>query len=238
MAISESAAKQLKKSIGDELTLIINHKEAAYKITGTFNVKLSPDQVLINEKNIKKDFGVFVPDSYALRIHGDADKFKKSLQQELKGTKAKVVTFEEDVANTTEDFKLLMDILLFFSLMTAAMGVFGIINNVGVSFMQRKKEFAVFNSVGMTSGGNGLMIFLEGIFTAAFSIGIGGAISYIEVSILNNIFRLINIKVPINYNFEAFVMVAVSILTVMAVSSFPVMFKNSKMSVVAELKYE
>jgi putative ABC transport system permease protein len=238
MAISESAAKQLKKSIGDVVTLVINNKEASYKITGTFNVKLSPEQILINERNIKKDFGVFVPDSYALRIDGDASEFKKSLQKELKGTKAKVVTFEEDVENSTEDFKLLMDVLLFFSFMTAAMGVFGIINNVGVSFIQRKKEFAVFSSVGMTTVGNGLMILLEGIFTAVFSIFIGGIISYIEVNISNNIFELLGIKIPIDYNFEAFAMVGISILIVMVLSSFPSIFKNSKMSVVTELKYE
>ena len=238
MAINDVAAKSLNKSIGDYAVLKVNNIESKYKITGVFNAKLSPNQILINKENMIRDFKVTVPDSYALKISGNPNEFKKSLEKQLKGTAAKVTTFEEDVKKITDDIKLIMNILLFFSFMTIVTGMFGVINNMGVSFIQRKKELAVLSSLGMTSTGNCIMLLIEGIFSAIFAIGLGGIISYFAVALSNNLVKLIHLPIPIEYDFKSFSMISIGIIIIMILSSCPALFKSSKLSVVTEFKYE
>jgi len=238
MAINDVAVKSLNKSKGDYIVLRINNIKSKYRIQGIFNAKLSPNQILINKENMIKDFKVSVPDSYALKISGNSNEFKKSLQEQLKGTSAKVTTFEEDVKNITEDLQLLINILLFFSLMTIVIGMFGVINNMAVSFIQRKRDLSVLNSIGMTSTGNISMLLIEGIFSAVFEIGLGGLISYFAVEISNNLVKFIELPIPIEYDFKSFLMISIGIIIIMILSSCPALFKISKLSVVTELKYE
>jgi putative ABC transport system permease protein len=238
VAITDKLAKTLNKSQGDSIGLIVNNKEVKYKIIGTFNTKLAPNQILINKENMIKDFGVTVPDSYNLQTSGSTDKVKKSLENKLKGTSAKVTTFDEDINAASDSTKLLINILLFFSLMTVVIGTFGIMNNIRVSFIQRKKDLAVLSSVGMTNGGNAMMILIESILTAIFAAGLGGIISYFAVVISNNLAKFIELSITMEYDFKAFSMVSIGILIIMALSSCSVVFKSSRLSVMEELKYE
>lgn len=238
VAISNTTAKALGKSKGDSIVLDINNKEAEYKVTGIFDVKLEENQILINKDNMIKDFGVTVPDEYALQINGNADETKKLLEKELNGTSAKITTFNEDVKANEEDNAVLINILLFFSLMTVIIGTFGIINNIGVSFLQRKKELAILNCVGMTNMRNGVMILIESIFTAIFATGFGYMISYVAVAISNKLLKSIDVALNMKYDFNAFFMVSIGIFIIMILSSCSVIIKNSKLSVLQELKYE
>lgn len=238
LAINDVAAKNINKSKGDSLTLRINNKEATYRITGIFNAKLSPNQILVSKENMMKDFGVTVPDSYNLQINGNPENFKKSLEKQLIGTNAKVTTFDEDFKVAEANFEQIVDILMFFSIMTIIIGLFGIINNVGVSFIQRKKELAVLNSIGMTNKRNGVMIFIESVFTAIYASVLGGIISYAAVQIVGNIFKCIEIDIPMQYDYSAFLMVSIGVFIIMLVSSISIMFKTTKLSVIRELKYE
>lgn len=238
VAISNITAKTLGKSKGDSIVLNINNKEAEYKIIGIFDVKLEENQILINKDNMINDFGVTVPDEYALQINGNADGIKKTLEKELKGTSAKITTFDEDVKNNKDDNRILINILLFFSLMTVIIGTFGIINNIGVSFIQRKKELAILNCVGMTNMRNGMMILIESIFTAIFATGFGFVISWGAVAMSNNLLKSIDVAITMEYDFKAFFMVSIGIFIIMILSSCSVIIKNSKLSVLQELKYE
>jgi putative ABC transport system permease protein len=238
MAISERAAKTINKVKGDYLVLRVNNREARYKITGIFNSKFSPNQILINKDNIIRDFRVKVPDSYGLQVTGNADEVKKILQKELKGTSAKVKTFAEEMNDAKEGIVQLINVLMFFSIMTVIMGIFGIISNVGVSFIQRKKDFALLNSVGLSNGGVKIMILLEGVFTALFSLVFGGITSYLSVIILNNLAKLIELSIPIEYDFSSFISIGVGIFIVMIITNLFGVFKSSKISVIEELKYE
>ncbi|WP_139355936.1 ABC transporter permease [Clostridium felsineum] len=238
MAIDSKSAKSLKKSIGDSVVLKIDNREAKYKITGIFDAKVTESQILINKDNMINDFKVEVPDDYSLVVKGNVDKEKSNLENELMGTSAKVKTLKETVAAYREDFQLLITALMFFSIMTVAMGIFAIINNISVSFIQRKRELDVLSSVGATKGKNTLTIVIEGIFTAVFSIIGGGIISYYSVGVLGKLTKLVGISIAMTYDFKAFYYVCIGILVTMLLASTSAVIKNKKISIVEELKYE
>ncbi|WP_234122658.1 ABC transporter permease [Clostridium hydrogenum] len=238
MVIDNKSAKLLKKTVGDTVVLRVNNKKAKYKITDIFDVKASVSQILINKDNMKNDFKVEVPDQYSLQIKGNANKEKATLENKLKGTAAKVTTFNEDVNSAKEDVELLIDVLLFFSLMVVVIGIFAIINNISVSFIQRKRELAMLNSIGVTISQNALTIILEGVFTAVFSIISGGLISYYAVVIAAKLAKFADISIAIKYDFAAFGYVCIGTVITMMLSSIPVVIKNKKLSIVQELKYE
>ncbi|MBZ9618485.1 ABC transporter permease [Clostridium estertheticum] len=237
-AITDKQAKVLNKSKGDSIVLKINNKEVEYKITGIFNAKFSENLILINKENMIKDFGITIPYDYSFQTNGNVNEVEKSLKKELKGTSAKVLTFAEKLKETSDDVKMLITTLLFFSLMTVIIGTFGIINNIGVSFIQRKKDLAVLSSVGMTNIGNGMMILIESMFTAIFAIGFGGIISYFAVAISNNLAKSIGLSIPMEYDFKAFLIVSIGICIIMGLSSCSAVFKSTKLSVIKELKCE
>ncbi|MCB2357079.1 FtsX-like permease family protein [Clostridium estertheticum] len=238
VAINDKVAKEIKKSKGDSIILRINNKEVSYKITDIFNAKLSPDVVLINKENLIKDFGIALPTMYSLQINGNADEVKKALQKEFKGTLAQAKTFDEEVVESIGAISFFTKILLFFSVMTVILGMLGMINNIGVSFIQRKREFVVLNSIGMTNKQQRRMILIEGVVTALLATLLGGIISYFAVNISNNLIKLVGLPLPIEYDFKAFFIISIGIFIIMILSSIFVMVKNSRVSIMQELKYE
>jgi|GEM_PF-2162282 len=238
MAIDAKSAKRLKKSIGDSVVLKVDNREARYKITDVFDAKATESQILINKDNMINDFKIEVPDDYSLVVKGDVNKEKSNLESKLMGTSAKVKTLKETVEAYKKDFELIIIALLFFSVMTVAIGVFAIINNISVSFIQRKKELAMLKSVGATTGKNALTIVIEGIFTGVFSIIGGGLVSYYSVAILGKLSKLAGISIDMAYDFKAFYYVCIGIVITMFLASIPAVIKNKKLSIVEELKYE
>lgn len=237
-AICYKIAKRLNKSKDEKIVLKTNNKEAEYNVIGTFNSKLVSDMILINKDNLAKDFDVSVPSTYCLQISGDANEIKASLQKELMGTSTRIMTYDEDVKANIEGISFLISVLLFFSLMTAVLGMVGIMNNIGVSFIQRKKSLMVLSSVGMTNTGNGMMMLIEGVITSILAAGLGGITSYFAVNISNNLVKLIGMDIPIEYDFKAFFIISIGILALTILSSSSAVLKCSKLSVMQELKYE
>lgn len=238
MAIDIKSAKRLKKSIGDSVVLKVDNREAKYKITDVFDAKATESQILINKDNMINDFKIEVPDEYSLVVKGDVNKEKSNLENKLMGTSAKVKTLKETVEAYKNDFQRIIIALLFFSVMTVAIGIFAIINNISVSFIQRKKELAMLKSVGATTGKNALTIVIEGIFTGVFSIIGGGLVSYYSVAILGKLSRLAGISIDMTYDFKAFYYVCIGIVITMLLASIPAVIRNKKLSIVEELKYE
>ncbi|TYQ16872.1 UNVERIFIED_CONTAM: putative ABC transport system permease protein [Acetivibrio alkalicellulosi] len=240
IALSSSIARKLNKKVGDTLILKLNNREVDYKIIGIYNAKLynNGDINLISKESIQRDFGIFVPTEYVLKGNSGADKLLNSLEKELKGTMVKIRTKEEIVQENIDNNKAFLLILLFFALATGFLGAIGIFNNIGVSFIQRKKDFAILSSLGMTSFNNGLIVLFEGIITAVLSSIVGGGVSYIAVNISNKLFKLMDIDFPVFFDFKAILIVGVAICVIMITTSLPVILKSSKLSVVKELRYE
>lgn len=233
--------KKYKFKSGDKIQLSIDNKLYEYEIVGFLSSPISANKrnCLISEKNFKEDFNRSVPSSILIKGNDISEnELKKDLNNDLDEYGVSIKTKEEMKESELANNAGLMSSLESFSIMALIIGALGIVNNLMVSFMQRRKELAVLTSVGMSKGQRSRMIFIEGA-----TIGIFGSILGVFTGIL--VCRFIP---EISLSLDAYLKIAIPEkrligltifgIVLMLVASLAPVFKASKIAVVDEIKYE
>ena len=238
--VSTQIAKRYKINKGDTITLNTENKKEQLKVLSIFNAKLmdSGNYNLISLKAAAKHFDYKYPSQYYINTSISANEAKTQLSKALKGLGAKVITKEEMNKTNIESNKQVTDILSIFSYITMVIGAFGIIGNVSISFIQRKREIAVMSSVGLSKGARGFMIVLESLFQAL----IGSAISLIAALGINvcltDIFKFLDMDMDLTYPVKSIATIVIATMILMLLTSLASIFKSRKLKIVQELKYE
>lgn len=238
--VSSQIAKRFKVKKGDKIVLNTDAGNESFKVLSIYNAKLmdSGNFNLISLKAAAKHFDYKYPTQYYINTSNAPTEAKNQLSKALKGLGANVITKAEMNKNNVEQNKQLTNILSIFSYITMVIGAFGIIGNVSISFIQRKREIAVMSSVGLSKQARGFMILLESLFQAL----IGGAISLVAAAGINicltDIFKFLNMDMDLTYPVKSIVTIMVATILLMFVTSLSSIFKSRKLKIVQELKYE
>jgi putative ABC transport system permease protein len=162
---------KLNVEYGDSVTIKVNDKKMTYKIIGFMNTLVyNGDYAIISEKFFKTDIGENNYCTICIRSSGDPEKTADLLKMKF-GRQIPDVTVMKDIADEImRNNKSIFTILDFLSIMTAVIGIFGIMNNLIISFIERKRSLAIYRSTGMEKKQIVRMILME-----SFSVGfIGG----------------------------------------------------------------
>lgn len=233
--------KKYKYKSGDKITLEINNKDYEYEIVGFLSNPISAQKrnCLISDKSFKSMLNKKIPTTLLVKGNNISERLlKNELNKSLEEYGVSIKTKEELKDTELKNNAGLMSSLESFSFMALIIGSLGIMNNLMVSFMQRKKEFAVLASVGMSKRQRSKMILIEGI-----TIGIVGSILGVitgvlvcefipEISLSLDTY----LKVIVPY-YEVIKLCIFGILLMIIASLVPVL-KGSKISIVSEIKYE
>lgn len=233
--------KKYKFKSGDKINIIIDCKNYEYKIAGFLASPISANKrnCLISEKNFKKDFNRRVPNEILVKGNKISQsaldkKLKKKLEDYGVAIKTKKQLEDTELKNNGG----LMSSLESFSIMALVIGSLGIMNNLMVSFMQRKKELAVLASVGMSKLQRNGMIFIEGmtigIFGSILGVITGVAICRFVPEITLSLDSYLKIIIP----YKELIGLCLFGIILMLFASLAPVFKASKISVVKEIKYE
>lgn len=238
--LSRQMALRYNIKKGDIITLTTENKNEKLKVISIFNAKMmdSGNYNLISMKAALKHFDVRYPSTYYITTKVSAKEAKKTLEKQLKGLGASLMTKDEMRKDNEENNSQMTNVLGIFSYITMVIGAFGIIGNVTISFIQRKREIAVLSSVGLTKGGRGIMIFLESIFQAL----IGCIVSLIAAIWINtcmtDIFKLLTMDLNLAYPYKSIWIIAIATIVLMLLTSLSSIFKSRRLQIVQELKYE
>lgn len=233
--------KKYKYKSGDKITLEINNKDYEYEIVGFLSNPISAQKrnCLISDKNFRDMLNKEIPTTLLVKGKNISESsLKNDLNKNLEEYGVSIKTKEELKDTELKNNAGLMSSLESFSFMALIIGSLGIMNNLMVSFMQRRKEFAVLASVGMSKRQRSQMILIEGI-----TIGIVGSILGVitgvlvcefipEISLSLDTY----LKVIVPY-FEVIKLCIFGILLMIIASLVPVL-KGNKISIVSEIKYE
>ncbi|MDY3206425.1 FtsX-like permease family protein [Clostridium baratii] len=233
--------KKYKYKSGDKITLEINNKDYEYEVVGFLSNPISAQKrnCLISDKNFRDMLNKEIPTTLLVKGNNISESsLKDDLNKNLEEYGASIKTKEELKDTELKNNAGLMSSLESFSFMALIIGSLGIMNNLMVSFMQRRKEFAVLASVGMSKRQRSQMILIEGI-----TIGIVGSILGVitgvlvcefipEISLSLDTY----LKVIVPY-FEVIKLCIFGILLMIIASLVPVL-KGNKISIVSEIKYE
>ncbi|OPJ59332.1 ABC transporter permease [Clostridium oryzae] len=236
-------AAQLKKILnvnnGDYITFNVNDKKKSYRIVGVFDTLMeNGNYAIIPERYMKNDFGSRKYSMIFVRTYKNENVVAKNIKQKYKKQDYYVETLASMEKRNDKSNAQMMSQLKPFPLISLIIGAFGVINNFLISFIERKRSFAVMASIGMSRMQNIKLLLIEGLTTGIIG-GITGIITgYIMTTTMPLIMRILNFSIPMHYSASLFVMSFIlSVAINLAASAVPAI-KSSKLNIIESIKFE
>lgn len=228
---------QLKK--GDVLTLITEKGERQYKVIDFFySLMNNGDFILISDRYLKLDMGVEFYDTVYIKTYLDPDEFVKTIKKRFGRMRGSIMSVNEMQKNDYESNRQMFIILNGFSVLALIIGIFGILNNFVINFIQRRRHLAVFRSIGMSKKQIVLMVFLEAL-TGGLIGGIMGIVSGLLIlQIVPFVLRAIEQSIPLHYSLFQFIMFMIMGMVITLIGSISPALKSSKLNIIESIKYE
>ena len=227
--------------LGEELQLRAWGNSSSYTIVGFFNsIESNGSYAIISEKYMRLDMG-WEDGFYStllIKTEGDPDKAMENLRTRFAKQQPYITTVKDMKLENIRYNEQLFLIAKGFSIITMLAGILGIFNNLIIGFLQRKRQLAMYRSIGMSKIQMMQMIFIEAI-TMGFIGSVMGVISGILMILSGaGLLKSLEMEMTIHYSgvqLELCILLGISI-TVIA-SLWPAL-KSSKLNLMEAIKYE
>jgi len=224
---------------GDTLVLETERGKKEYTVTGFFDSMMNNgNYALIPEQYFKTDWrSSYFSDIY-IKTDEPAAVVAESIKQELVRRSPWIMTMDEMEQRNYQSNKQLFDILQGFTLLTLLIGICGVMNNLILSYIQRKRFLAIFRSVGMSRTQIVKLLLLEA-GTGGLIGGIVGAGGGLLVSsIIPHVLKAMNRPIPIHFSLPLFAGAVIAGLAVTLLASVSPALRSFKLNIIEEIKYE
>lgn len=234
--LSESCMERTGFSVGNTLALTNGGTTNSYVIVGSFKSRATDVEAVIPSAYAISDFkkatyGFLAytavdPDAIMVQIRGmfgDTSNWSRTVEE-----------FNTDALSTVGAFLQPMNSMSYFILLLATVGV---INNLLINYMQKRRAIAMYKSVGLSNRQNMKMTLIEGFSSGLIGAVIAISVSYMEIQ---TIFLVAGPKISMvpELSAKTFLMAgAMGILVTLLGSVVPI-FKSRQMRLVEEIKFE
>lgn len=234
--LSESCMERMGFLAGDTISLTGDTGENEYRIAGSFKSRATDVEAVIPSSYAVVDFGASAYDFLAYTA-ADPEAIMiqiRSLFGETANWSRTVEEFNEDALSTVSAFLQPMHSLTYFILLMAAVGV---INNLLINYMQKRRSTAMYKSVGLSNRQNVKMTLIEGFVSGLIGAVIAIFVSYMEIK---TIFLVAGPKIAMAPKLDADTFLtagAMGVLVTLIGSVVPII-KSRRMKLVEEIKFE
>ena len=160
------------------------------------------------------------------------------LSEELRGMGTSIYSRQELMEIQKDEISMMTDVLNLITLLTLLIGAISCISNIFMSFLQRRKEFAVLNTVGITKRKNTGMLLLEGCLEAVCAVLLAIAASAGINVIFRYIYEFLEMDLQMRLPVEILpYLIGGSFFAVLSISLITI-FKSSRLNVIEQIKYE
>lgn len=227
--------------IGDSILLDINDKECKYTVIGFYNTVLDGGNTAL----VAKDALCADTDSNYYRMYyiKTDEKYQELTAEAIKslyGDYKPSFWYTDKLVEGHIDSEAQMFLIQkLFTAMALVIGAFGIINNLIVSLLHRKRSFAVYRSIGMSKKQLRKVLLIESCFVGLIG-GILGVLSgMLMLSVIPYLFSAVSAPpIEMTYSYLWILLsVGVSVLIAIGTSIIPVN-NISKQNIVEAIKYE
>lgn len=232
--LSEAIASKYNKKENDMITLLNGDgKECVYNIAGLFNAKMESMGMvaIISDKNMEEDFKADKSISLFVSVKGaksDIDNEYLRLKEKLNTYVTKIIKESALKETTISNNESMINLLKKVSIFNLFIGCFGIINNIMISFLQRKKELVVLQTVGMTYTKKFIMLILESAVCSFLCMIIGFGATILVSLNLSGLFRIMGTSIDIVINWKTICEYILITGSLMIISSLIVIIKDRK----------
>lgn len=234
--LSDSAMKRIGLSVGDTITLSNGNTENSYRVVGSFKSRATDVEAVIPSDYAVSDFGA---KAYGFLAYTAADPNAVMVQiRDLFGEHSNwsrtVAEFNADALSTVGAFLKPMQSMTYFILLLATVGV---INNLLINYIQRRRSIAMYKSVGLSNRQNMKMTLIEGFSSGLIGAVIAIFVSYMEIQ---TIFLVAGPKIAMTPELDAGTFIAAGTLGIVVtlLGSIVPILKSRKMKLVEEIKFE
>lgn len=234
--LSEDCLERTGFSVGDEIILSNGAGEIPYTIAGSFKSRATDVEAVIPASCAVSDFGATVYDFLAYTA-ADPDAIMvqiRALFGETSNWSRTVEEFNSDALSTVGAFLEPMHTMTYFILLLATVGV---INNLLINYMQKRRTIAMYKSVGLSNRQNRKVTLIEGA-----SIGLIGAVIAIFVSYMEiqTIFLVAAPKISMlpELKLWTFLVTGGLGISITLLGSVVPIMKSYNMNLIEEIKFE
>jgi putative ABC transport system permease protein len=237
--ITNMLKDQLHVKMGDTLTLKLNNRNIRYRVTGFFNSLMDDgNYALISDRYFKIDTGIHSYDSIYIKTNESPDKVVKSLKEKYIRMQPYITTMSEMEKMNYETNSQIFNAMKAFAVMTLVIGIFGIINNYMISFLERRRSLAMYRSVGMSRVQIVGMMFVEALSGGFIGGALGAGAGLLMVYSVPYVMKAMNEPIPLHLDPATFLISFLAGTVITLVASVSPTIKSSKLKLIEALKYE
>lgn len=226
---------------GDQLTFKFEGKPRTYTVIGFMNTQWCNGQMaLVPLKYFKQDSGIQEYNWFYMSLKPGIDPRKviSDIEDHLNGDYSYMDTIQSFAQRNADQNDQLMGMLSIFAILAMLIGIIGVLNNLMISFIERRQNIAMLRSIGMSKLQVLKMIFIEGLgsgLIGAFG-GIGGGI--LCCKIFEYIIYAMNLELEMKILPNLFVSYVIGGIIITVVGSIIPARGSSKLNIIEAIKYE
>lgn len=228
--------ERLGLSVGDTTTLSNGTEEQSYEVVGSFKSRANDVEAVIPSTYAVSHFGATAYEFLAYTA-ADPDAIMVQIRDlfgETSNWSRTVAEFNTDALSTVGAFLQPMQSMTYFILLLATVGV---INNLLINYIQRRRTIAMYKSVGLSNRQNAKMTLIEGFSSGFIGAVIAIFVSYMEIQ---TIFLVAGPKISMTPELDIGTFLsagALGIIVTLLGSIVPIL-KSRRMKLVEEIKFE
>ncbi|HHT25210.1 MAG TPA: FtsX-like permease family protein [Clostridiaceae bacterium] len=212
------------------------------KIVGTLDTKSYTAQrnvLVITPEQFKKEVRDYPSVIYVYcDQNANYEQVKRDLYTELTGENVVVQSVDDYFAHQEQSIVSIISILWVFLGLAVFVAIIGIVNNQIINFVQRKREFAVLNSIAMSKSQISLMVFFE--VAISFFIGVmsGLVLSLWASKLMEKLMESLGLFVEFTFKWETIIILLLILFALLLLTALIPIRKIFNMKIINEIKYE
>lgn len=224
---------------GDSLTLKMPAGDRTYKVIAVWDsMMMGGNYAAIAEKYLKQDMKLKYYSYFTIKTDKEPDQMLSFLKDKFARNLPGGQTMREIKDMVVQSNTQIFNVMNAFSVITILIGIFGVLNNLIISFIERKRSLAVFRSVGMSKKQIIKMIFIESL-TGGLIGGIVGVVAgLIMISVMGYMLKEVIATIPMHYSPQMLTISATIGMIIMVTASISPAMKSSRLNIIEAIKYE
>jgi putative ABC transport system permease protein len=239
MIISNALKYKFAVDLGDSIMLKTKMGNRPYKIIGFCETMMYNGQVaIVSDRYLKSDMQLRYYNDILIKTSKPPEVVKENIKEFFSNQEIYITTMDEMIKANNDGNAALFSIFRIFSIMAMVIGIFGVLNNFAISFMERKRSLAMFRSVGMSKVQIIKMIFIEALSGGLVGGAVGVFSGVVNISVIPYMMRAIDLPVPIHYSTVLMISSLLGGAAVTLIASVSPALKSSRLNVIEAVKYE
>ncbi len=239
LLLSAILRDKLGVKAGDRLPLKLARGRRVYRVIGFFDSLMwNGSYALASARFLKLDAGLQYYGDVFVKTAEDPTTVAERIQKKFQRNRPWVQTMRQITQDELNSIGKMFLLLQGFSVMTMIIGIFGVFNNLIISFLERRRSLAMMRSVGMSKGQTVKMILIESVTGGIIGGSVGILTGTALIELIPFLMRAINQAVPVHYSLREYLIAFGAGVVITVLASISPALNSSKLNIIEAIKYE